>query len=338
MAAKKIRLIAVIVVVAVLVIICLSGIYVVNPGEQAVVLTFGKISDTKDSGIYWHLPMVQDVQVQSTSRLYNLEYGFRTVTPATTTTQAKYEDRPEEAIMLTSDQNIVNVECVYQVKIADVSSFLYSVDDPFGTMQCAFETVLRRNLQNRTLDEALLAKQEIEAQVLPDFQAMLKPYKLGVTVASVMIQNISVPDEASAAYADVINATTEKTKNLDEAEKYKNQVVPNARAQAYKMLQDAQAYSAKTVANAEGEVAQFNDVYDKYINNKEITRKRLLIETLESILTKANQLYMMDDSSGALKLLNLNGVQGSGALPAQPAVSDTSITPTPAPTATEGGN
>ena len=112
--------------------------------------------------------------------------------------------------------------------------------------------MLRRNLQNRTLDEALLAKQEIEAQVLPDFLAMIKPYKLGITVSAVRIQNISVPTEVNSAYEDVINAMTEKTKNLDEAEKYKNQVVPNARGQAYKMVQDAQAYSAKTIANAEG--------------------------------------------------------------------------------------
>jgi membrane protease subunit HflK len=157
--------------------------------------------------------------------------------------------------MLTGDQNIVSVEAVYQIFVKDVSSFFYEVDDPFGTMRCAFETVLRRNLQNRTLDDALLNKQDIASKVRDDFRAMLAPYNLGIEVKEVMIQNISVPAEVDAAYQDVNNAKNEKTRKLDESEKYKNQVVPNARAHAYKLIQDAEAYKAETVANAEGEVA-----------------------------------------------------------------------------------
>jgi len=322
----KLRLIAILIVLGVLVIFGLTGIYIVNPGEQAVVLTFGQITDTKDSGTYWRMPLVQKVQVESRTQLHTQEYGYRTTQPATTTSEAVYEDVPKESIMLTGDQNIVSVEAVYQYYVTDVSSYLYEVDDPAGTMRCAFETVIRRSLQNLTLDDALLKKQEIEQQVLPAFRDMLKPYKIGVTISSVMIQNISVPAEVKTAYEDVNNALNEKTQRLDEAEKYKNQVVPNARGLAYKMLQDAQAYSAKAIANAGGEVAQFNDVYAKYVDNKEITRKRLLIETLESILAQANQLYIMDDTGGALKLLNLNG-----GVTAQPQA-------TPVPQATTGGN
>lgn len=335
MTAGKIRLIAIIAILCVAAVYCLAGIFVVNPGEQAVVLTFGRITDTKDSGTYWRLPLVQQVMKQSTTQLYTCEYGYRTAQAATTSTTAQYDDKPEEATMLTSDQNIVNVEAVFQYKVTDVMTYLYNVDDQEGTMRCAFETVLRRNLQNRTLDDALLNKQEISDQVLPDFRDMLMPYKLGVTVQAVMIQNITVPDQVKSAYTDVINASTEKTKNQDEAEKYKNQVVPNAKAQAYKMVQDAQAYSARTIAEAKGEVAEFNSVYANYVNSKEITRKRLLIETLESILAQANKLYIMDDSSGALKLLNLNGDEAGGT-GSQSAPTPTPLptpTPTPAPTA-----
>lgn len=305
MTAVKIRVITVLVLVAVVAIIGFSGFYRVNEGEQAVVLTFGELSDTKEPGLYWHVPMIQQVKTQSRTQLYTLEYGYRTKQPATTTSEAVYEDVPEEAIMLTSDQNIVSVEAVYQVTVSDVSAYLYQVDDQFGTMQCAFETVLRRILQNRTLDDALLNKQEIEAQVLPDFREMLRPYNLGVTVSAVRIQNIVVPEEVKAAYEDVINAMNEKTRNLDVAEKYKNEVVPNARAQAYKMIQDAEAYRAKTIANAEGEVAEFNKVLEKYRNSKSITRTRLLIETLESMLASADHVYIMDEESGVLKMLTL---------------------------------
>lgn len=337
---KKIRGITIAVVAGVLLLIAASGIYQVQQGEQAVVLTFGKASpDTAGSGLHWRIPFVQSVKIQSTQHIYTCEYGFKTTQAATTTTKAQYQEVPEEAIMLTSDENIVEVEVVYQVKVTDPAAFFYKVDDPFGTMQCAFETVLRRNVQNRTLDEALLAKEEIAAQVLPDFQAVLKPYNLGVTVTSVMIQNISVPQEASAAYADVINAQTEKTKNLDDAEKYKNQVVPNAKAQAYKMEQDAQAYAAKKLADAQGDVAEFNAVYANYVSAKDITRKRLLIETLQSILAGANKVYIMDDSSGALKLLNLTDTSAAPTpTPAPEATATPVATPTPQPTSTEGGN
>lgn len=331
MKGNKIKWVAILAIVAVAAILVFTGFYEVKQGEQAVVLTFGEISDTRnDAGLFWRWPLIQEVRLQSRTVIYTEEYGFRTKNGATPTTQTEYEDSDAEAIMLTGDQNIVRVEAVYQIVVQDVTQFFYNVDDPFGTMRCAFETVLRRNLQNRTLDDALLNKQDIEQQVLPDFKEMLKPYGLGVQIKDVKIQNISVPEEVKSAYEDVNNAKNEKTQKLDEAEKYKNEVVPNARAQAYKLEQDAEAYRAVTVANAEGEVAQFNDVYEKYVNSKEITKRRLLIETLESILSQANQLYIMDDSSSALKLLNLNGVTPAGT--SQPAAT------APQATAPQGGN
>lgn len=326
MTAGKIRFIAILIVVGVAVIIGLSGIYRVNQGEQAVVLTFGEKSDEKQAGMYWHLPMIQEVQIQSTTQVYTKEYGFETKQVATSTSQAVYNEKPEESMMLTMDQNIVNVEAVYQVTVTDVPLFFYQVDDQWSTLQCAFETVMRRTLQNRTLNNALLDRQEIETEVLKDFKEMLLSYNMGIMVNAVMIQNITVPTEVNAAYEDVINAMNEKTRNLDVAEKYKNEVVPIAEGQAKKMELDADAYKVRIIANAKGEVAQFNEVYAKYKNNPEITRKRLLIETMESILASARHIYMVDDSSGALKLLSLNDTSS----PAAALV--------PQPTATPGGN
>lgn len=314
----KVRTLAVLVLIGLVVIICLTGIYRVDQGEQAVVLTFGQITDSKEPGLYWHAPVVQTIRKQSKTQIYTMEYGFRTQKTATTTEQAEYADMDNEAIMLTGDQNIVKVEAVYQVYVQDVGSFFYNVDDPFGTMQAAFETVLRRNLQNRTLDDALLNKQDIEARVLPDFRAMLQSYNLGVVIKEVRIQNIMVPGEVLTAYEDVNDAKNEKTRKLDEAEKYKNEIVPNARGSAYKMIQDAQAYRASKIANAQGEVAEFNDVYEKYVNSKEITRKRLLIETLETILANAKKLYMVDDNGSFLKMLNIGDVQDQAAATPQP--------------------
>jgi membrane protease subunit HflK len=163
---------------------------------------------------------------------------------------------------------------------------------------------------------------------------MLAPYHIGVEVKDVLIQNIMVPAEVNDAYVDVNNAKAEKTRKLDESEKYKNQVVPNARAQAYKMLQEAEAYKAETVANAQGEVAEFNEVYQKYINNKDITRKRLQIETMELILGSAGKLYIVDDNGSTLKLLNIAGETQPGS----PGTTAPVVTATPAPTTATGGN
>ena len=152
--------------------------------------------------------------------------------------------------MLTNDNSIVSIEAIYQYTIRDVKQYYFDVDDPEGTLQLAFEAIIRRNIQNRPLDDALLNKEEIERQVLPDFQALIDTYEMGVKINDVRIQNITVPADVSAAYEDVNNAKNEKTKRLDEAEKYANEVLPEARSRAYQTLQEAEAYKAETIAAA----------------------------------------------------------------------------------------
>ena len=126
------------------------------------------------------------------------------------------KDEQDESVMLTNDNSIVSIEAIYQYTIRDVKQYYFDVDDPEGTLQLAFEAIIRRNIQNRPLDDALLNKEEIERQVLPDFQALIDTYEMGVKINDVRIQNITVPAAVSAAYEDVNNAKNEKTKRLDE--------------------------------------------------------------------------------------------------------------------------
>ena len=307
MSNKKVTRVALLVVVGILVIIALFSFYRIKEGENALVLTFGKITDTKTTaGLYWHLPIIQSIQVQSTTEIYTFEYGYRTTQTGTTTSAAQYYDVDDEAIMLTGDSNIVRVEAIYQVMVKDVEKFFFEVDDPFGTLRYAFETVMRRNIQNKTLDVALLNKQSIELEVYPDFKSLVEDvYNIGIDVKEVKIQNIVVPPEVSAAYEDVNNAKNEQTRKLDEGEKYSNEVVPAAEAKAYQMIQDAEAYKAETIAKANGEVAVFNAVYEKYILSPDITRKRLFIETVESIMANADKKYIISSGSDVLEFLPL---------------------------------
>ena len=283
-----------------------DSFYRVGQGEEALLLTFGRVTATKGPGLYWKIPLVQDVIKESVTTIHTKEYGFRTTRSSSAGVAAEYADVTDESVMLTNDDSIVSIEAIYQYTIRDVKQYAFDVDDPEGTLQLAFEAILRRNIQNRSLDDALLNKEEIEQQVLPDFQALIDTYEMGVKINDVRIQNITVPVEVASAYADVNNAQNEKTKRLDEAEKYANAILPVARSNAYQILQEAEGYKAETIAQAQSEAAVFSAVYEKYQAAPEITRTRLLIETMERILQNSGRIIVAEPDSDVVKILNVD--------------------------------
>ncbi len=299
-------------IVAVIVLIAWSGVYRVGQGEEALVLTFGEVTGKEGPGIHWHVPFVQSIISESVTTIHTKEYGFRTTKQGSAGTAASYSDEEDEGVMLTSDNSIVSLEAIYQYTIRDVEQYTFDVDDPEGTLQLAFEAVMRRNIQNRTLDDALLNKEEIEHEVLPDFQALIDSYEMGVKINDVRIQNITVPSRVASAYEDVNNAKNEKTKRLDEAERYKNNILPTARSNAYLMTAEAEAYKAETIAAAQADVAVFTAILEEYKTAPEIMRTRLLIETLEEVLSSSGKLYIVDGGD-TTKLLTLNDVQAEDA-------------------------
>lgn len=283
-----------------------GSFYRVGQGEEALVVTLGRVTATKGPGLYWKIPLIQSVISESVTTIHTSEYGFRTTKSGSAGTAAKYADVEDESVMLTNDDSIVSIEAIYQYTIRDVKQYAFDIDDPEGTLQLAFEAIIRRNIQNRTLDDALLNKEEIEQQVLPDFQALIDTYEMGVKINDVRIQNITVPSDVASAYEDVNNANNEKTKRLDEAEKYANEILPTARSKAYQTVQEAEAYKAEVIAAAESEVAVFNAVYEKYLAAPEITRKRLLIESVERILKNSGRIVIADPDSDVVKIMDLD--------------------------------
>lgn len=300
-------------VLALVLIIAATGFYRVGQGEEALVLTFGRVTDQNGSGLYWHIPFVQQVISESVTTIHTVEYGFRTTKSGSAGKAAQYSDDTDESVMLTNDNSIVSIEAIYQYTIRDVKEYLFDIDDPDGTLQIAFEAVIRHNIQNRPLDDALLNKEEIEQQVLPDFQALIDTYEMGVKINDVRIQNISVPQEVSAAYEDVNNAKNEKTKRLDEAERYSNEVLPKARSTAYETVKQAEAYKAELIAQAKSDTAVFNAVLAEYRLAPEVTRKRLLIDTLEHILSSSGRIIVADDTGDVIKILDLDETGASTA-------------------------
>ena len=293
-------------IAAVAALIASGSFYRVGQGEEALVITLGRVTDTKGPGLYWKLPLIQSIISESVTTIHTKEYGYRTTQSGSAGTAAKYADVEDESVMLTNDDSIVSIEAIYQYTIRDVKQYAFDIDDPEGTLQLAFEAIIRRNIQNRTLDDALLNKEEIERQVLPDFQALIDTYEMGVKINDVRIQNITVPADVASAYEDVNNANNEKTKRLDEAEKYANEILPAARSKAYQTVQEAEGYKAETIAEAESEVAVFKAVYEKYLSAPEITRKRLLIETMERILDRSDRIIVAEPENDVVKVLNID--------------------------------
>lgn len=296
---------------AVLAIVFGTSFYRVGQGEQALVVTFGSVTGQNGPGLYWKIPFAQEIISESVTTIHTKEYGFRTTQQGTAGKAAQYSDEHNEGVMLTNDNSIVSLEAIYQYTIRDVKQYHYDIDDPEGTLQLAFEAVIRRNIQNRPLDDALLNKEEIEQQVLPDFQALIDTYDMGVKINDVRIQNITVPADVSAAYEDVNNAKNEKTKRIDEAEKVKNEVLPKARGSAYEKVTQAQAYKAETIAQAKSDTAVFKAVYQEYKAAPEITRRRLMIETLENILKNSGRIVIADSDGNVVKMLDLNDTQAA---------------------------
>ena len=305
--APKPGLVVSLVIIVIVLIIAATGFYRVGQGEQALVITFGRVTDQNGPGLYWHVPYIQQIISESVTTIHTVEYGFRTTMSGSAGRAAQYSDVIDESVMLTNDNSIVSIEAIYQYTIRDVKQYHFDVDDPEGTLQLAFEAVIRRNIQNRPLDDALLNKEEIELQVLPDYQALIDTYEMGVKINDVRIQNISVPKEVSAAYEDVNNAKNEKTKRLDEAERYSNEILPDARSTAYETVKQAEAYKADLLAQAKSNTAVFNAVLAEYELAPEVTRKRLLIETLETILSQSGKIIVADNTSDVIKILDLDG-------------------------------
>ena len=302
---KKSRTVVWLVILALIIALALGGLYRVGQGEQALVLTFGKVTGTNGPGLYWRVPLAQQVVSRSITTIYNVEYGYRTTVGGTSRSSAEYRDVIEESVMLTNDNSIVQLEAIYQYTIKDVRQYLFDVDDPSGTMHLAFEAILRRNIQNRSLDQALLSKDAIVQEVLPDFQALVDSYKMGVKVHSVLIQNITVPEAVTSFYEDVNNAKNEMTRRLDEAQQYEFQVLPLSRSKAYELTQGALAYDAEITAQAEADTAVFKAVLEEYNMEPGAARSRMLIETMEEILGGAGRIVVVDEGGGVLQHLDL---------------------------------
>lgn len=302
------------VLLAIAVIWLLSGIYIVNPDEQGVVLRFGKYNRTVDPGPHYALPApFETVYKPQVTQVLRSEVGFRSVGQATTFQQGQVRTVAEEASMLTGDENIVNVQFSVQYKISDPVQYLFNVSAPTALVRTAAEAAMREVIGNSEIDSAITdGKLKIQNDATQLLQRILNRYGAGIQVIAVQLQDVHPPKEVIDAFKDVASAREDKSRIINQAEAYRNELLPKARGHAAAVRNQAEAYSATRIRNAEGEAARFDALRKEYEKAPKVTKQRLYYETMESILSGSGEKVLMDSNAvgRALPFLPLSGLTG----------------------------
>lgn len=268
-----------------------TGFFVVNPQEQAVVKRFGVVHRTEGAGPHYHIPSpIETVQKETVTSVRRLEIGYRTIESGP---PARYRQVKKESLMLTGDENIVDVQFTVQYKIVNLENYLYHITDPEATVRAAAESAMREVVGHTTVDDALtVGKGHLELTTKELLQNILNTYEAGIHIENVKLQDVHPPDPVKNAFKDVASAKEEKEKLINEAHGYRNNLIPKARGEAAQIINVATAYAEQRVLIAKGEADKFNSIYEEYHKAKEVTRQRIRIETMEEILPKVNKIIV----------------------------------------------
>lgn len=282
-----------------------SGIFVVAPDEQGVIRRFGKFVRIESPGLNYHLPYpIETVVTPAVTQVKRIEIGFRTIAVGPPT---RYRQIPAEALMLTGDENIVSAEAIVQYKIKDPVSYLFNIILPEETVRNAAEAALRQVIGERKIDEALtIGKYEIQEETKKTLQTLLDSYKAGILVVAVQLQDVNPPKEVQDAFKDVASAKEDKSKYINQAQGYKNDIIPKARGEAVKMTKEAEGYKIERIKKAEGDIAKFNSILTEYKKGESITQARLYLEAMEEILPNMNKIIVgLNENQPLINLLPL---------------------------------
>jgi membrane protease subunit HflK len=276
-----------------------SGIYIVDPAERGVVLQFGKYTETTLPGPHWHFPIpIEKVEIVDVDKSRTAEIGFRS-------TSGRDGTIPSEALMLTQDENIIEMKVEIQYRVDDPAAFLFNVANPTLMLQKMTESAVRETVGKSGMDFVLTeGRSAIASGTEKLLQEMLDSLSTGILITSVNMQDIQPPTQVQAAFDDVVKATADKERMTNEAEAYANDIVPKARGAAFRVVQEAEAYKSQVLAKAQGETSRFLQVMNEYEKAPEITRERLYLDTMESVYSKS-QKVMVDVSKESSNVLYL---------------------------------
>ncbi|MBL6457307.1 FtsH protease activity modulator HflK [Belnapia sp. T6] len=297
-----------------------SGIYRVQPDEEGVVLRFGAYNRNATPGLNYHLPWPVETALTPRVTTENLIFiGFRSGDPSLPRAGSG-RDVLEESLMLTGDENIIDIDFVVRWRVRDAAEFLFNTRNPETTIKSAAESMMREVIGRTPIQPALTeARGQIETQVAQGTQAIMDQYKAGVAITQVQLQKVDPPAAVIEAFRDVQRAAADKERQRNEAEAYRNDIIPRARGEAERMIQEAQGYRDSQEARAKGEATRFVSVLGAYRQAQDITLRRLYLETMEDILRRNPKVIVDDRLQGLVPFLNLSEPGGRPARPATPA-------------------
>ncbi|GAC1343329.1 MAG: FtsH protease activity modulator HflK [Acetobacteraceae bacterium] len=295
-----------------------SGFYRVQPDQQGVVLRFGAFQGYTYPGLRYHIPWpVEQALTPAVTRINRVEVGVRNpaATIGGTSREAAAREVPAEALMLTGDENIIDINFSVFWRIKDASAYLFNIRNPDDTVRAAAESMMRQVLGRTPIQPALTeARARIEQDVTTGTQAILDQYAAGVEITQVQLQKVDPPNAVIESFRDVQRANTDAERVRNESESYRNDIVPRARGDAARVIAEAEGARQALITEARGQAQRFLSVYAAYTAAKDVTLKRLYIETMQEILTRSPSIVVDDRLKGIVPYLPLDTV----ARPAQP--------------------
>lgn len=265
-----------------------SGFYTVDAGTRGVVTRFGAYVNTTQPGLNWHIPApIEQVQVINVEQQRFIEVGYRSGGGQATGSV------PKEAMMLTKDENIVDVRLAVQYQVKDAKDYVFNVLDPASTLKQVTESVERGAIGRSDMDFVLgEGRSEIVLAIKSEVQSVMDAYKSGILVTSVNLQDAQAPDQVQGAFDDAVKAREDKQRLINEAEAYSNDVIPKARGAASRIIQEAEGYKVKVIAQATGDVSRFSQLLGEYKKAPAVTKQRMYIEAMESVLGRSNNVLV----------------------------------------------
>ena len=290
-----------IVVLVLAVVLLWSSWFTVQPEETGVVQRFGKVVRTEGPGLHFKIPYgVETVRLIPTARVLKEEFGFRTEVPGRRT---RFSARQflNESLMLTGDLNVIDVDWIVQYRIDDPGKFLFRVREPVDTIRDVSEAVMRQVVGNRLGSDVLtVGREAVQVEVKIEMQKILTTYETGVRITSVKLQDVTPPDPVKPAFNEVNEARQDRERTINQAQEQANREIPKARGEAGRTIAQAEGFALERVNRAKGEANRFQAILAQYRRFPEVTRKRLYLEALTTILPAAKSLYIVDADQKAL--------------------------------------
>ncbi len=286
-----------------------SGIYKIDSNENGLVLYFGKFYSVSTPGLNYHLPTpFGKVIKKSVTNVNTEEFGFNSGDAKLSGKKTKQTNNSTESLMLTGDENIVDIDFQVQWQISDIKDFVFNLEDPELAIRKASESAMREIIARTPIADALSdGKRRIEQETKTLLQQILDSYGAGVRVVLVQMRRVDPPAQVIDAFRDVQTAKADKEREINQAQAYRNDIIPRAKGEASKITENAKAYKQEVVADAEGQASRFNAIYTQYVKAKAVTKKRMYLEQMEKTYRDIDKV-IIDKKAGALPYLPLGTI------------------------------